>query len=64
MINANQSIKGIIINDQEFKLTQFADDTILILDGTINSLQASLNTLEIYGNIYGLKINSEKTKEL
>ena len=43
-------------------MTQFADDTTLILYGTINSLQASLNTLEIYENISELKINSEKTK--
>ena len=62
MINANENIKGIIIDGAEFKLTQFADDTTLILDGTIDSLRASLNILEIYGSISGLKINSEKTK--
>ena len=50
------------IDDEEFKLTQFANDTTLILDGTLNSLQASLNTLEVYGSISGLKINSDKTK--
>ena len=60
MINANKNIRGIIIDDEEFKLTQFADDTTLILDGTIDSLRASLNTFEIYGSISGLKINSEK----
>ena len=37
MINANQSIRGIIFNAEELKLTQFADDATLILDGTINS---------------------------
>ena len=41
---------------------QFADDTTLILDGTLNSLQAALNMLEFFGNLSGLKVNTEKTK--
>ena len=45
-----------------YKLTQFADDTTIILDGTIKSLQAALNMLEIFGDISGLIMNSEKTK--
>ena len=44
------------------KLTQFADDTTIILHGTSKSLQATLNILEIIGEISGLKMNSEKTK--
>ena len=60
MINGNENIKGIIIDDKEFKLTHFADDITLILDGNIESLQASLNTLEIHRSISGLKINFEK----
>ena len=58
----NQDIVGIKLFSYEFKLTQFADDTTLILDGTQRSLQADLNTLEIYGNFSGLKMNKEKTK--
>ena len=42
--------------------TQFVDDIALILDGSRHSLQSTLNTLEIYGNISGLKMNKEKTK--
>ena len=38
------------------------DDTTLILDGRQHSLQSALNTLEIYGNLSGLKMNKEKTK--
>ena len=45
-----------------YKLTQFADDTTIILDGTSKSLQATLNILEIFCEISGLKMNSEKTK--
>ena len=32
----------------EIKLSQFADDTTLILDGTSQSLQAALNVLEVF----------------
>ena len=41
---------------------QFAGDTTLLLDGSQQSLQTSLNTLEIYGTMSGLKMNKEKKK--
>ena len=62
LIQKNNNIKGLSIKGIEFKLTQFADDTTIILDGSQQSLQATLNTLEIYGSISGLKINTDKTK--
>ena len=62
LIKMNPKIIGIKIQDSDFKLTQFADDTTLILDGTQNSLQAALNTLEVFGDISGLKMNKDKTK--
>ena len=60
LISENHVIKGIKINGKEIKLTQFADDTTLILDGTASSLQATLNTLEIFGTLSGLRMNTEK----
>ena len=62
MIKKNKNIKGIFIGGSELKLTQFADDTTLILDGSKNSLQAALNTLEVFGSMSGLKMNTSKTK--
>ena len=56
------NVVGLSIGKTIFKLTQFADDTTLILDGSVNSLQAALNILELFGDISGLKINTEKTK--
>ena len=47
-----------------YKIKHFADDTTLILDGSQQSLQAALNTLEIFGNFSGLKMNKEKQKLL
>ena len=61
-IKNNNDIKGIVIGNSEYKMTQFADDTTLILDGTTNSLEAALNILEIFGSISGLKLNTEKTQ--
>ena len=46
----------------EFKLTEFTDDTTLMLDGSQHSLQAALNILEIFGNMSGLRMNKDKTK--
>ena len=62
LIRNNKSIKGIIMGEVEHKLTQFADDITLLLDGAGASLWAALNVLEIFGSLSGLKMNSEKTK--
>ena len=62
LIQQNNDIKGLIAHQYEYKLTQFADDTTLIMDGSQGSLQAALNTLEIFGTISGLNINKDKTK--
>ena len=58
----NPDIIGIKIAREEFKLTQFADDTTIIMDDTSASLRATLNVLEIFGDYFGLKMNKEKTK--
>ena len=60
-IRQNSLIKGININNQDIKLSQFADDTTLILDGTESSLNSSLNEISFYGTLSGLKINIDKT---
>ena len=58
----NKEIKGISIDGCEHKITQFADDTTLILNGTKQSLTAALDTLKIFGSLSGLMINVDKTK--
>jgi hypothetical protein len=62
LIKQNHDIKGIVINDKEHKISQYADDTSLALDGSVKSLHSALDTLERYANFSGLKINSAKTK--
>ena len=57
----NPEIVGVKINSKDFKITQCADYTTLILGGSQYSLQAALNTLEKKRNFSGLKMNKEKT---
>lgn len=64
MIRKNENIKGIIINDKEYKISQYADDTQILLDGSETSLKNTLNMLHTFYSMSGLKINAEKTKAI
>ena len=61
LVKKSRLIKGITIDDTEYRLSQYADDTSLILDGSPAALDASLRLLQFYAEISGLKINLEKT---
>ena len=52
MIRNNKNIKGIIINNKEHKLSQYADDTLFLLDGTSNTLNETLNVLSDFPNFF------------
>ena len=58
----NKNIKGIKIELKEFKISQFADDTTVILDGSDDTLNHTLEELEKFSKISGLKINYDKTQ--
>lgn len=58
LIRNNRDIKGIEIDGEEYKISQYADDTSLISDGSASPLQ----TLDYFAEISGLKINISKTK--
>ena len=64
LVDMNPNIKGIDIGTQNFRITQFADDTTLVLDGSRCSLQAASNVLEIFGSYSGLRMNTEKKPKL
>ena len=52
------------MNNTEIKLSQYADDTTLILNGNQESLSTALGTIGNFGNVSGLKLNDEKTEAL
>lgn len=62
LIKKNPNIKGIKVGDTEITLSQYADDTNFILDGSDQSLRSALQVLDRYYRISGLKINESKTK--
>ena len=62
-IRENKSIKGIFVNSREIKLSQYADDTTLLLDGTKESLSASFKMLDDFYEVSGLKLNDKKKTE-
>ena len=47
----------------DHKLSQYADDTSLILDGSEKSLNAALDELDWFAKISGLNINFSKTQD-
>ena len=61
-IRKNDNISGILVNNKEIKLSQYADDTTLILDGPRESLTASLKTLDDFYEISDLKLNDKKNR--
>lgn len=63
-IKRNKDIKGVKIGDIESILSQYADDVQFTLDGSEKSLNETLTTLEQFGKISGLKMNTEKTRAL
>ena len=64
VIRKDTNINGIVINKNEFKLSQYADDTQVFLDGTEISLRKTLQTLQSFYQMSGLKINVDKTKAI
>ena len=61
-IKSNENIRGICIGQNEIKLSQFTDDTTLVLDGTEESLSSALSDISKFGEISGLNMNLSKTQ--
>ena len=57
-------IKGIRVLGTEYKLSQYSDDTTLILNGSDNSVHQSFTLLDSFAALSGLRVNYEKTEAL
>ena len=60
-IKENKSIKGIKIANTTYKIGQYADDTLLLLDGSEESVRQSMVTFKWFYLCSGLKLNFDKT---
>ena len=62
-IRANMEIEGIVINLEETKLLQYADDTTAVLSD-LESAHKLFQLLVKFKELSGLKVNSSKTEGL
>lgn len=62
MIKEDTNISGIMVNDKEIKIAQFADDAQLINAGDRLSFENSVAVIKKFGNASGLFMNEDKTQ--
>ena len=62
VIRECKDVKGIQIGETELKLSQYADDTTLLLNGDKQSLIVVMDILRWFNKMSGLGINKDKTK--
>ena len=63
-IRRNPNCGGIQLpNDQEVKISQFANDTTIITSNVV-SLKSHLQVIDWFGTVSGLKLNKKKTKAM
>lgn len=55
-IKNNEDITGIKINNTQYLISQYADDTSIILDGTEKSLRATMKEIDDYYKLSGLRL--------
>ena len=61
MVRRDNTLKGITVDGFEYRLSQYADDTVFILDGSENSLSRAFKLLDNFACMSGLKVNISKT---
>ena len=62
MIRKNDTIRGIDIGQRELKISQYADDTTLFMDGSKESFEYCVHTILEYAKFSGLNMNFDKTQ--
>ena len=62
-VRQEQSVKGLNIFGNEFKISQFADDTSALCD-SLFSVKNLIGIVDEFGKFSGLKLNTSKTKAI
>ena len=60
-IRAEKEIKGIEIGKEEVKLSLFADDMILYIENTKDTIRKLLELIREYSKVTGYRINTQKS---
>jgi hypothetical protein len=61
-IRRSEGIAGFKFTSKELKLSQYADDMQILLDGSENSIRNIVKLLDSYTEISGLKVNYNKSE--
>ena len=61
-VKYDPNISGIQIGGSEYLISQYADDSSLLLGDDVHSLNAALTLINNYSKCSGLKVNFEKTQ--
>ena len=61
VLRESREVEGLIVYNKEFKVSQYADDTTLLLKPDYNTVVEVLRILKWFKNISGLDINKDKT---
>jgi hypothetical protein len=61
-ISSSSKTTGVKINDSEYLLSQYPDDSSLILDDNPKSLDQSLFMFNTFSECAGLRVNFDKTE--
>ena len=64
MIRQNKNITSIFIGETEHKISQYADDTEIMLEGDRNSFERTIKIIDIFGGKSGLFLNAGKTSAI
>ena len=64
MIQNNPQVKGVSIADFICKISCYCDDTLCMLDGSVNSCRALFDDLGVFAKYSGLAPNIEKTQAM
>ena len=60
-MRCNSQIKGIVQNEREKKINQFADDTVLSIVAEDESLSIALTCIDQFKYVLGLSMNKNKS---
>ena len=63
-IKSDNDIKGVFVNGTEYKISSYADDTVCILEGDVNSIRKLFHDLGTFAKFSGLYPNIGKCKAM